>query len=477
MKKNNVVIVGAGPSGLAAATESLKNTNNIKIFEKTNNVGGLARSEKFRDCIFDVGPHRFYTLNKEINEFFKNNIENESIKVKRLTRILYKKKLFLYPLSPFNTLLRLGFIEAIEMLISYSSIRIKSIFKKKTIKNFEDWVIFNFGNKLYSTFFKSYTEKVWGIDCKTISSDWASQRIKNLSFISVLLNPLRKILSKRKIKSLVDSFLYPKFGAGYFYQILVDNLKKKNVNINFNSEIKSINIKDNIVSSIEVLHGNKVEIHYGDYFLLSNPFTDIFKLLNPKPPQEIINISNKLRYRNHISVQLIIEGKIFDDNWIYVHDQNLKMARVSNYRNFSPHMSPNKNINPVTIEYFCFENDNIWKQNDEYLKELATKELLESGLISKKDKIVDGYIIRSPKAYPVIEKGYDEKVELLKNYINSFKNLIPIGRSGMFKYNNQDHAMATGLYAARNLFTENIIDIWKINSEGVYVESDIEINK
>ncbi|MDC3112246.1 NAD(P)-binding protein, partial [Pelagibacteraceae bacterium] len=207
MKKHDIVIIGAGPSGLAAATEAIKKTTSIKIFEKSKNIGGLARSENFKGCIFDVGPHRFYTLNSEINNFFRNNIKKDSIEVKRLTRILYKKKLFLYPLSPFNTLFKLGIIEAIQMLTSYLYVKIFSIFFKFKINNFEDWVINNFGRKLYTTFFKSYTEKVWGIDCNKISADWASQRIKNLSFISVILNPIRKFFIKKKIKSLVDSFL------------------------------------------------------------------------------------------------------------------------------------------------------------------------------------------------------------------------------------------------------------------------------
>ena len=468
-------IIGAGPSGLAAANELSKNKYEVTVYEKADLVGGLARTIDYKNCKYDIGPHRFYTLNKEVNEFYKNILGPDSITVKRLTRIFYDKKYFYYPLSPFNTLINLGIIKAFKILTSYFFSKVKSIFNYSKIKNFEDWVISNFGSELYKTFFKSYTEKVWGIECKNISKDWAAQRIKNISFFNVFFNSIVKKIRKKKVKSLVDSFQYPKYGAGFFYKKLSNKIIENGGKIELNSKLTQINHSDYKIKNIFIKNSTGIIDIETDFYIFSNPFTEIIRLLNPKPPQIILEACNKLKYRHHIGVKLEIHGSIFQDNWIYVHDPRVKMARISNYKNFSPFMSNSINKNPITVEYFCFENDKIWNLTDQEIISFAIKELKLAGIIDYNNTIENSFIVRSLNAYPVIAKDYQKHVLEIRNYLSKFSNLFPIGRSGMFKYNNQDHAIATGMYMARNLINEDFdIDIWNINSEGVYVEGEIK---
>ena len=470
-----VAIIGAGPAGVSASYELSKRNFQIDLHEKSDMIGGLARTIPFSESRFDVGPHRFFTYNKEVEKLYVETLGSDAVEVKRLTRILYKNKLFNYPLSPFGTLFKIGLWEAIKILFSYSISLFHRIILNKKPKNFEEWVELNFGRELHYKFFKSYTEKVWGIDCKEISADWAAQRIKNLSFIGVILNPIIKFFKKKKVKTLVDQFWYPRLGAGQFYEKLVKKIDKEKFSLKYNNELCEIKHDGSKITKISIENdGNKQDLEY-DYFFVSSPFTKIAENLKPKPPLEVLESCKRLKYRHHIGVKLIITGKIFLDNWIYIHDPSVKMARVSNYLNFSKAMSSKPNQNPLTIEYFCFESDNVWKMNEEELKSLAEEELRKTKLINEHNKVLSGFIVRSLNAYPVIKKGYQEDVKNIKNFLSKFKNLFPIGRSGMFKYNNQDHAIATGLYAARNLENfDNKIDIWKINSEGIYQEGEIE---
>ena len=469
-KKDEFVIIGAGPSGLAAAYELQKQNKKIDIFEKSKSLGGLARSIKFKKCIFDIGPHRFFTLNDEIDALYSKILGDQQIKVKRLTRIFYKKKFFLYPISIFNTLFNIGIFSSIMIVLSYlNSLLKKKIFKYK-IKNFEDWIVMNFGRKLFLTFFKSYTEKVWGIDCKDISKDWAAQRIKNLNFFQAVFNALFSNFRKKTIKTLVDEFKYPKYGAGHFYKKIFSKTNLNSGKLNYKHELIRINHKNRYVHSVDFKVNNKIKRIHGKHFLLSSPFTEIFKFMSPSPPKRIMKMVENLNYRNHICVQLIVKGDMFKDNWIYVHDSSVKMARLANYNNFSKEMSYSKNVHPITVEYFVYEKDKLWNYSDLELKDFAEKELRKTGIFLKKNKILDFFIVKSKNAYPVIRKGNDKYVNVLKDYINSFSNLYPIGRSGMFKYNNQDHALATGIYTARNIIGEKKIDTWKINTDAVYSE-------
>jgi len=464
--KKKIIIIGAGPAGLAAASELNKKKLKSTIFEKSNVVGGLARTVKLGNNLFDIGPHRFFTKNNEINKFFINYAGKDLIKVKRLTRILYQNKLFNYPLSPINTFFTLGIYNGITIFFSYL---LSLLFFKKKISSFEDWVIKNFGKKLYYTFFKTYTEKVWGISCKQIGSDWASQRIKGLNFASIILSFFFK---KNKAKSLIDEFYYLKFGAGNLYENIKKKLLKKKNKIIFNQKVvkynfdqKTFNIKSVVIEDKDL---KRKEV-LGDYFLSSAPITEVIKSFSITLPNNIKKIIYNLKYRNHIGVKLVIKGKIFEDNWIYVHSPEVKVARISNYKNFSKYMGENKESNPVTMEYFCNENDKFWNLSDQTIISIAKKEL-EFLELAKKNQITDSYVIRSEKAYPVIEKGYQQKIDEIKKWLSQIKNFIPIGRTGMFKYNNQDHAILTGLIGARKICDDNSLDPWLVNIDAEYHE-------
>lgn len=468
LKKNKIIIIGAGPSGLAAASELNKKNYTSTIFEKSNVVGGLARTVLLGNNLFDIGPHRFFTKNKEINKFFIYYAAKDLIKVKRLTRILYNGKLFNYPLSPFNTLFTLGIYNGIIIFCSYLS---SLLFFRKKVSSFEDWVIKNFGKKLYYTFFKTYTEKVWGISCKQIGSDWASQRIKGLNFTTIIFSFFFK---KIKAKSLVDEFYYLKFGAGNLYENIKKKILKRKNKIIFNHKVIKYNINNknsNIKSIIIENKQLKRKEIFGDFFLSSAPITEAIKNFNIKLPNNIKKIVYNLKYRNHIGVKFVIKGKIFKDNWIYVHSPEVKVARISNYKNFSKHMGKNIDTNPITMEYFCNENDKFWNLQDYKIISIAKREL-EFLKLAKINQITDAYIIRSEKAYPVIEKGYQKKMNEIKNWLSQFKNFIPIGRTGMFKYNNQDHAILTGLIGARKICDDVTLDPWLVNIDAEYHEEN-----
>jgi len=465
-KQKKIIIIGAGPSGLAAATELSKKKLKSTIFEKSNVVGGLARTVKLGNNLFDIGPHRFFTKNKQINKFFIYYAAKDLIKVKRLTRILYQNKLFNYPLSPVNTFFNLGIYNGIMIIFSYLS---SLLFFKKKISSFEDWVIKNFGKKLYYTFFKTYTEKVWGITCKKIGSDWASQRIKGLNFNSIVLNFFFKT---NKAKSLVDEFYYLKFGAGNLYENIKKKLLIKKNNIIFNQKVIKYNFdkKKNNIRSITIADKKlKRKEVSGDFFLSSAPITEAIKAFGIKLPNNIKKIIYSLKYRNHIGVKFVIKGKIFEDNWIYVHTPEVKVARISNYKNFSKYMGENVDSNPITMEYFCNENDKFWNLSDQTIIKIAKNEL-EFLKLAKIDQITDSYIIRSEKAYPVIEKGYQKKINEIKKWLSQIKNFVPIGRTGMFKYNNQDHAILTGLIGARKICDDDTLDPWLVNIDAEYHE-------
>lgn len=465
--KKKIIIIGAGPAGLAAATEFKKDISfDVTIIEKANCVGGLAKSIKYKKNLFDIGPHRFFTKNDEINNFYNKYAGKDLIKVKRLTRILYENNYYNYPLTPFSTFLKLGPIKSLKIIVSYF---ISSVFIKKKNSSFEDWIIKNFGKELYLTFFKTYTQKIWGISCKKIGSDWASQRIKSLNLFEILKSFIYK---NYKTKSLIDEFFYTKKGAGNLY----DNIKKKiATKILFNSKVIKYNFNKKKIEFIIIKDVNgKKKIIKGDFFLSSSPITETIKNFNIILPVKIKKIIKSLKYRNHIGVQLLISGKLFKDNWIYIHSPEVLVARISNYKNFSKIMSSSKNLNPVTMEYFCNENSDLWKMKDKELIELAKKEISYLSITSR-NNIKDGFIIRSEKAYPTIEKTYQNKINSIKNYLSEIENFVPIGRSGMFKYNNQDHAILTGLIGARKIINNPKLDPWLVNIDAEYHEKKLNI--
>ena len=462
----DLVIIGAGPAGLTAAYELTDSDKKVIILEKKSQVGGLAETKVFGNYRYDIGPHRFFTKNKEVYELFLKMLGKDAVEVNRKTRILFKNSYFDYPLTPLNALFGLGIGESIVIGFSYIFARIKSYLKISKINNFEDWVVDRFGRKLFNNFFKNYTEKVWGIDCKDIGSDWAAQRIKGLSLSTAIKFALFPN-SKKRPKTLVDKFYYPRLGAGMLWEKFEDYVKEQGVEVAKNKKVTGVsNNGDNFKVTIEDNFGNQTSIDTKNIFF-SNPLLEFIDIYDADVPESVINSAKSLNYRNHISVHVTIDKKLFDDNWIYIHSPNLDMARIADFTNFSDDMSEEGKY-PLTLEYFCFEEDEIWNQNNSDIIDFALKEL--RNIFDEEFNVIHSEVSRNAKAYPVIKTGYQEYIDVIKNWLSGLHNITAIGRSGMFKYNNQDHAMATGLYAARTLLGHGEFDPWEVNVDGEYHE-------
>ena len=464
-----LVIIGGGPSGMAAALEAVKNGAEPLVLERLDKVGGLARTIEHDGNRFDIGPHRFFTLNPEIKQLFIDVCGDDLVHVPRLTRIYYKGVFFNYPLTPLNALFGLGISASLAAVTSYGMSRLRRLVNSASPESFEEWIIDRFGRRLYRTFFKTYTEKVWGIPCTRIGADWAEQRIKGLSLSAAIVNAVFKP-KKKTIKTLVDQFMYPRLGAGQLYEKMSDTVRAGGGAVRTGVEVTRVGHDGFRVTSIASVDANgERQTQTGDFYLSSAPLTQLVEQLDPPPPPEVLAACRGLRYRNHVGVNLVVEGAApFADNWIYVHSPDVKMARISDYRNFSQEMAATADSHPMTIEYFCFPDDEIWTASDAELVQRAVDEVATMGIEAVPDR---GFVVRSEKAYPVIERGFAEKIETIKAYLDQFENLLPIGRSGMFKYNNQDHAMATGMYATRTALGQGRFDPWRVNIDGVYHES------
>lgn len=463
-QKEKIIIIGAGPAGLAAGLKLVENKKNTIIFEKDNQVGGISKTKKYKEFRFDLGGHRFFTKSKEINKLWEETLGKDFLDRDRISRIYYKEKFFDYPLKPFNTLSNLGILESVFIILSYTK---SKIFPYKEEETFEQWVSNRFGKRLFNHFFKSYTEKLWGIPCNKIQAEWASQRIKNLSLTSAVKDSFQK--RKNDIKTLIKKFKYPKYGPGMMYEKIAENIKKKQGKINLNHEITQINHeKEKIKNLIVKNHRKKIKFPCS-YLISTMPITDLIFRLNPKPPKKILNAAKNLKYRSFITISIILKtDKSFKDTWIYINSPKVKLGRIQNFIRWSPYMVNKKGYITLGLEYFCTEGDEFWKMNDKKIIKFALNEL-ESLKLAKKSDFVDGFVIRVPKAYPVYDKNYLENLNIIKNYLKKLKNLQTIGRGGMFRYNNMDHSILTGICSAKNLIGENH-DIWKINEEKSYHE-------
>jgi len=465
-------IIGAGPSGLAAGLELSKHNGQVVIFDKNEVVGGLARTHRHKGYSFDVGPHRFYTKNSEVLALWKEILKDEFIEVDRLTRIYYKNRLFQYPIQFHDLLNTLTPWEITKISSSYLFASIFYRFRKP--ETFEDWIVKNFGRTLYEMFFKTYTEKVWGIPCDQIGAEWAAQRIKNLNFFEAARNALSKNRNKNnKVKSLVEKFYYPRHGAGQMHEVMAERIQKSGGKIHLKSRIKKINHHnftrvDNIVVTDE---NNKPKTVPVDHLLSSMPITEFIDCLEPAPSKKIINASKALYYRDHITVNLVINrANLFKDNWIYVHSPEVKMARVANYNNFSKDMLANKNSSAISVEYFVFQKDQLWQMKDKDIIKLAIDELIKMNLLKKKEHVVSGFVIRETESYPTYYMGHQEHFDVIKNFVKKFENVELIGRGGQYKYNNMDHAVYSGLLAAKKMLGTSNLDPWAVNEDAEYLE-------
>ena len=462
----DLIIIGAGPAGLTAAYQLSESNKKVLVLEKKSQVGGLAETKVFGPHRYDIGPHRFFTKNKEVYELFLEMLGSDAVSVDRKTRILFNNSYFDYPLTPLNALFGLGVSESVVIGFSYFLARVKSYLSISKINNFEDWVVDRFGKKLFNNFFKNYTEKVWGINCKDIGSDWAAQRIKGLSLSTAIKFALFPN-SKKRPKTLVDKFYYPRLGAGMLWEKFEEHITNKGIEVTKNKKVTAVKKTENSFSIIyEDTERNEISVETKNVFF-SNPLLEFISIYHSDVPQSVIDSAKSLNYRNHISVHITIDKKLFDDNWIYIHSPELDMARISDFTNFSDDMSE-AGTYPLTLEYFCFEDDDIWKKQNKDIIDFALNEL--RSIFDDKFNVIHSEVSRNANAYPVIKTGYQEHIDVIKEWLSGLPNITAIGRSGMFKYNNQDHAMATGLYAARTLMGQGDYDPWEVNVDGEYHE-------
>ncbi|MEA2453246.1 MAG: hypothetical protein QOG04_1956, partial [Actinomycetota bacterium] len=372
-----MLVVGAGPAGLATALELTRHGGHPLVVDSNAQPGGLARTIWKDGYGFDLGPHRFFTKSDEINQLWAEILGSDLLVVDRQTRIFYRGKYFSYPLRPFEALSKLGLVTSVRAVWSYVSSRIRN--RKTEPRNFEEWVINEFGKVLYEIFFKSYTEKVWGVPCAEIGKEWAGQRIRGLNLASAIKDGFRRG-GDAQVRSLVDHFYYPRRGAGQFYDRMKSTIEGKGGEVRLSSTVIEANHDGERITSV-VCEPGDVSTPI-DHIFVSAPITRWVESLNPPPPSEILSASRSLTYRSHITVNLLIEGSPpFDDNWIYVHAPDLQMARVANYRSFSPDMAPGSEASPLSVEYFCFESDELWTKSDDGLIQLATRELELAGLL------------------------------------------------------------------------------------------------
>ena len=465
MDDNPVVIIGGGPAGLAAGYELISQNVCPVILERAGIVGGIARTESYKDFYFDIGGHRFFTQHEEINQLWEELLGDDFLRVNRLSRIFYQGKYFNYPLRPVNALFNLGLVESLLIFISYCTARLSPSPEEKS---FEDWVVNRFGERLYRTFFKTYTEKVWGLSCNEIRADWAAQRIKGLSLVVAVSNAL---FGGQQAKSLIEEFSYPKLGPGMMWKSFMDRIVAGNGEVKLNSEVSSIQHDTSMITTVEYSNGSTTSRLTLSHCISSMPISKLVKLFEPQPPAEVINAADQLSYRAFIIVVLIIDASaLFPDQWLYVHSPRVKVGRIQNFKNWSRFMVPDQSKTSIGMEYFCDENDQTWKMQDNELVEMATREMIELDL-GEETRVIDSFVVRQPHAYPVYDSKYKKSLQVIRNYLENFSNLQTIGRSGMHRYNNMDHSMQTGILAAKNCTGENH-DLWAINEEKSYLEED-----
>lgn len=468
---DKVVIIGAGPAGLTAAYQLCKLGKESIVLEKDQLVGGIARTVNYKNYLFDIGGHRFFTKIKEAKHMWQEVLQENFLHRKRLSRIYYNKKYFHYPIRLLNALSGLGIWNSSLILSSYIHAH---IFPYKKEDTFEQWVTNRFGKRLYDIFFKSYTEKVWGIPCNEIRAEWAAQRIQGLSLRSALKNALMNPYKKSHgdiAKTLINSFDYPKLGPGMMWQTVSNIIQKNGAIVDLGSEVETIILdkKKNKVDSIEVKSKGQKKLFRGKDFISTMPIRELIQKIQPSVPGEVLEAANNLKYRDFLTVALIVnQPDLFPDNWIYIHDPLVKLGRIQNFKNWSPDMVSDQNKSCLGLEYFCFEGDELWNMQDKDLIELGKKELEAIGLVKSSD-IKDGSVVRMPKAYPAYDSKYREMLNIIRQYLKGISNLQLVGRNGLHRYNNQDHSMLTAMLAVENIHGANH-DLWSVNEEQEYHE-------
>jgi protoporphyrinogen oxidase len=465
-----VIIIGAGPAGLTAAYQLSKAGTPSVVLEKDATVGGLSRTVNYRGFLFDIGGHRFFTKVKVVDDLWREILgEEDFLRRNRLSRIYYRKALFHYPLRFGNALRGLGFWNSLLILLSYFRAQLFPAIPEDTL---EDWVSNRFGKRLYHIFFKTYTEKVWGIPCSQITAEWAAQRIKGLSLFTAIKNALLKqdFRDKRAaVTSLIDCFHYPRRGPGMMWERACHVVREMGNPVLLNAPVRRILYTSRGVQALEAMVEGRSQIFEGTHFISSMPIRELICRMDPAAPPEVREAAKSLNYRDFITVALIIDkDHLFPDNWIYIHEPGVKVGRIQNFKNWSPDMLPDPSKTCLGLEYFCFEGDGLWALSDRELIELAKTELQTLSLARPSD-VLDGMVVRVPKAYPVYDSTHRKSLSTIRKFLAPLTNLQLVGRNGMHKYNNQDHSMLTAMLAVRNIQGANH-SLWEVNVDQQYLE-------
>ncbi|MEM9465354.1 MAG: NAD(P)/FAD-dependent oxidoreductase [Actinomycetota bacterium] len=466
---DDVVIIGAGPAGLTAAYQLGKAGRHAVVLEADEVVGGISRTARVGDWRFDIGGHRFFTKVRPVRDLWHEILPDEDFLLRpRMSRIYYGGKFYDYPLRAFNALRNLGPIEALRCVLSYLWVRVRP---PKDQTTFEGYVAARFGWRLYRTFFKTYTEKVWGVPGDQLQADWAAQRIKNLDLLRAVLNSLTPQRNQKEITSLIEEFEYPRHGPGMMWERCHELVESQGGAVHFEHPVTRIEHRDGRAVAVEA-ETPTGPVRYGcDSVISSMPIPRLLQAMDPAPPPDVLAAAAGLSFRDFLTVALVVpESAGFPDNWIYIHAPDVEVGRVQNFRSWSPQMVPEDGKTCLGLEYFVDEGDELWTSADDDLVELGRVELERLGLIEP-GSVEQGFVVRMPKAYPMYDATYRANVDTLRAWLEAnTANVHPVGRNGMHRYNNQDHSMYTAMLTVENIVSGTSHDVWDVNVEAEYHE-------
>lgn len=452
-------IIGAGAAGLTAAYQLAKAGANVTVFEADRHVGGLARTIERWGHKVDLGPHRFFSTDLRVNRLWLELAGRDYRMVDRLTRIYYRRRFFDYPLRPGNALRNMGMLDAFRCLTSYLKEKVHPSFGADDNDTFESWVVGRFGRKLFDMFFKSYSEKLWGLSCRELDADFAAQRIKKFSLGAAIKSCLG--IGNTRHKTLVDQFAYPLGGTGMIYERMAERVQEMGGTVRLGCPVRRLIRYGDTVQAIELPDG---QIEPFDHVISTMPLTLLVRGLDDLPAH-VQNAVDALRFRNTILVFLNVDGtELFPDQWMYVHSPDLGMGRVTNFRNWVPEICGTPTTTVLALEYWCYDDDALWREDDAALIARASREVQSTGLIGNA-QVLAGDVFRIRRCYPVYARGYKRHLEPIVEYLRGIRGLTPIGRYGSFKYNNQDHSILMGILAAENLTQETTHDLWAVNTD------------
>jgi protoporphyrinogen oxidase len=458
------VVIGAGPAGLTAALEASQRGKRPIVIERLRQVGGLARTCEYKGYRFDLGGHRFYTKVPEIDRLWRETLGADFLRRPRLSRILYQDRYFQYPPQILDVLRGLGAAESLQVGLSWAKAQ---VLPHRPEETFAQWVRNRFGQRFFEMFFRAYTEKVWGISCDELRAEWAAQRIKDVSLPKVMANALGR---GGQAKSLITEFDYPRLGPGMMWEAFAERVRGSGGEVRGGTEVMGIERESSRIGAVQLQCGRDRERLTVDHLVSSMPLPDLVRRLIPPPPRELLEAARILKHRAFLIVCLILRRRhVFPDNWIYVQEPRVQVARIQNFKNWSADMVPSDETTSLGLEYFCNQGDELWTKGDAELISLATDEL---GVIrlAQPGEVIDGRVERVPDAYPIYDASYARSLSIVRAYVDSLENVVTVGRNGLHRYNNQDHSMVTASLGVRRLLDGERSDLWSVNADAEYLE-------